>query len=274
MLDGLTFAAQSTLPWVCTTALGLEVVPDVNMIPTGRSGSRLEFGDLGRVAVERGERFAAVVQLIRGRRFTRVVVGDDDPVELGARGGHHVCELRLGDGRLRARVLDEVPELGRHAAGVGRDRYASETRHGIPGNYRLGAVLGMDQDGVALPDSPGGQATGDLPGFGRELGIGPAAAVSVLGLPHQEGVVATVLGSVVDEPAHVLPVELEPRHGISVEADLVRHLRSRIALGRHLSTPEFDDPTKSSEDLTGRQIRCSASNSADTLHPALLDSPK
>ena len=44
MLAGLTFAAHSTFPWVCTTALGLDVVPEVNMIPTGRRGSGLRAG--------------------------------------------------------------------------------------------------------------------------------------------------------------------------------------------------------------------------------------
>ena len=39
MLVGPTLAAQRALAWVCTTAFGREVVPDVNMMPTGAIGS-------------------------------------------------------------------------------------------------------------------------------------------------------------------------------------------------------------------------------------------
>ena len=39
MLVGLTFAAHNMLAWVCTTAFGLEVVPEVNMMPAGSNGS-------------------------------------------------------------------------------------------------------------------------------------------------------------------------------------------------------------------------------------------
>ena len=39
MLSGPTRLAQIALAWVCTTALGRDVVPEVNMIPTGSIGS-------------------------------------------------------------------------------------------------------------------------------------------------------------------------------------------------------------------------------------------
>src|SRR5665213_36224 len=39
MLRDPSRLAQMALAWVWTTALGLLVVPDVNMIPNGRSGS-------------------------------------------------------------------------------------------------------------------------------------------------------------------------------------------------------------------------------------------
>ena len=39
MLFGPTGSAQIALAWVCTTALGREVVPEVYMIPTGSIGS-------------------------------------------------------------------------------------------------------------------------------------------------------------------------------------------------------------------------------------------
>ena len=39
MLLGPTRLAQMALAWVCTTALGREVVPEVYMIPTGSIGS-------------------------------------------------------------------------------------------------------------------------------------------------------------------------------------------------------------------------------------------
>src|SRR6202161_705619 len=39
ILDGPTRAAHSALAWVCTTALGREVVPEVNTMPAGAIGS-------------------------------------------------------------------------------------------------------------------------------------------------------------------------------------------------------------------------------------------
>src|SRR5690606_10909747 len=39
MLSGPTRDDQITLAWVCTTAFGRDVVPEVNMIPTGSIGS-------------------------------------------------------------------------------------------------------------------------------------------------------------------------------------------------------------------------------------------
>ena len=39
MLRGPMRLAQTALAWVWTTAFGLLVVPEVNMIPNGRSGS-------------------------------------------------------------------------------------------------------------------------------------------------------------------------------------------------------------------------------------------
>ena len=39
MLSGATRPAHSALAWVCTTAFGREVVPDVKTIPAGSIGS-------------------------------------------------------------------------------------------------------------------------------------------------------------------------------------------------------------------------------------------
>ena len=44
MLVGPTRAAHSALAWVCTTAFGCDVVPDVNRIPTGAIGSGVRTG--------------------------------------------------------------------------------------------------------------------------------------------------------------------------------------------------------------------------------------
>jgi hypothetical protein len=44
MFSGPILDDQITLPWVCTTAFGRDVVPDVNMIPTGNIGSATRVG--------------------------------------------------------------------------------------------------------------------------------------------------------------------------------------------------------------------------------------
>ena len=172
---------------------------------------------IGRIADERRERLATVGELFLGRRDARVVIGDDDPSEIGAGLGDERRELRLGDRSDATGVGDEVVDLARDAAGVGGDRDRTDPGAGVPSDDRLGAVLGVDEDHVALLYAAGVQAGGDLAGLFRELGVGPALGLALLRLPDQERVVAAMFGPVVDEPGNVLTVELEPGHVGRVE---------------------------------------------------------
>ena len=97
MLLGPTWLAQSALAWVCTTAFGREVVPDVNMMPTGAIGSAGRSGQSASSPKSDVERVEAVGGLLGGRGRAAVVVGDHDPLQRGAGLGDHRRELRLGD---------------------------------------------------------------------------------------------------------------------------------------------------------------------------------
>ena len=97
-------AAQTAFAWVCTTAFGRDVVPDVYMIPTGAIGSASRFGQSA-ASPSRVEGHG-----IRGRRWIsapaitlRIVVGDDDPLEPHRVLGHDAPRIAAGSRRRRIR---------------------------------------------------------------------------------------------------------------------------------------------------------------------------
>src|SRR5690606_4983360 len=101
-----------------------------------------------------------------------------------------------------------------------------------PGDHCLRTVLGVDQDHVPDSDATCVQASSDLLGISRELGVGPTAVRSITGFPDQEGVVAAVLATVIEHPGDVLATELiGRRHGRIVSRLLVRRLPAHVSPG-------------------------------------------
>jgi hypothetical protein len=188
--------------------------------PHGAQGVGVEGGDRRRVAEERLEVLELTGEVLGAHGLAGVVGGHRHPRQVGPGLGHERRVLGLGDGGHGPGVLDEVLDLRGHAADVGGDGDPAEAGHRVPGDDRLGAVVGMHQHGVALADPPGRQAPGEPPGGLGELGVGPGATAAVLGLPHEEGVVAAVLGTLVEQPRHVLAPELVAGDGLGIEARL------------------------------------------------------
>ena len=90
-------AGPDALAWVCTTALGLLVVPEVNMIPNGRIGS-MGTAPLRRRHRRTGRRRRRAVRRSASVAGRRCVVVTAIHFSAGAAVGHMVDELRLGDG--------------------------------------------------------------------------------------------------------------------------------------------------------------------------------
>ena len=173
---------------------------------------RVEGGHGILVAGDRVEALQSMIELVVRRRLARVVVGANGPRQVRSGLGDHRRELRLSDGTDGARVLDEVAQFGGDAAGVGGHRHAAQAGDRVPGNDGLRAVLGVDQHRIANADAALAQAGSHLPGRLGELAVGPGAHRPALGFPHQEGVIAPVCGALIEQPAHVLTVELIAGH--------------------------------------------------------------
>ena len=228
MLRGPSRLAHTALAWVCTTALGLLVVPDVNMMPNGSSGSAGRPGHAEASPNSSSKDSRVSAGQVRARRLAGVVGGDGHPLQRRARLDDHRRELRLGDGGHALCLVDEVGQLGAHRLGVGRHPDGADGGAGQPGQDQLGAVVGVDEDLVALADAPADQPGGQAPGVLEQLGIRPLATLGVRRVPDQDRVVRAVLGPVGEEPRDVLPVHLEflecgVVHGVSMsEPQVVR----------------------------------------------------
>ena len=97
MLRGPIRLAQTALACVCTTALGLFVVPDVNMIPNGRSGSMRAARPARGVAAQVVEGVEAVRRLVAVRRLAAVSPITATHFRRRRGVGDVADELRLGD---------------------------------------------------------------------------------------------------------------------------------------------------------------------------------
>ena len=167
--------------------------------------------------------------LFGARRLSRVVVGDDDPVEALGVIRHQSGVAGLGDGADAAGVFGEVLDLGAGAAGVRRDAHRSELRARVPGQDHFGAVVGVDQHLVAARHSLGPEPGCDAGDLVAKLPIAPALFGSVARLPDQEGMVGPCSAPVLEQPRDVLASHLEALDVFVVYA-CHRVLRSRAVL--------------------------------------------
>ena len=170
MLSGPTRDAQITLACVCTTAFGREVVPEVNMIPTGSIGSAGRSGSAApspREVRERdplappsrscapaaGSPLSSAVTTIHFRCFAFAATSAT----------YCGCVIAATQRAWPAKYSISGPAL---CVLVVTPTAPSRAQR-VPGEHHLGAVVGVDQHLVALADAAPREAGGDVARLAR-----------------------------------------------------------------------------------------------------------
>ena len=154
-------------PWVSTAALERPVVPEVKKNQQGSSCSTATFATLAPAC----DAMASATE-----RSPNGALAVDAPGELQRTALHGrgvLGKIDVAQERLRAGGLREIGDLIRHQAEIGGHPDRTEPERGEHREEHLVAVLGMDEDAVALGDAARGECSGQRRDLRIDLAPGP-----------------------------------------------------------------------------------------------------
>ena len=127
-----------------------------------------------RVALRQEGLVLGLAQALARPVVLRVVVVDHQGrgVEPGQRRGDRAGEFPVGDQHLRLAVAEAEGDRRRVEAGVEGVEHRPRHRHAVVALDHRGRVGEHHRHGVAAPDPPGGQRSGEAAAAGVELGVG------------------------------------------------------------------------------------------------------